>query len=164
MEENESRPETECEQDFEDVWSWYVEKLGVGSVDTWQDFRSARALVVVEAELGWWQDDAHARLRGAVENLRSASTVTERRAAARDFLAALGELIACLLRFLVRVLILLLSRLLGRAAADDVPVWKPEPIDTSPQITPRGPNPAFRLHIHRGGFHRSVFGSAVPAA
>ncbi|WP_329371838.1 hypothetical protein [Streptomyces sp. NBC_01483] len=108
-------------------------------------------------------DDARARLRGAVENLRSAASATERRTAARDFLAALAELIACLLRFLMRVLILLLSRLLDRAATDDAPVWKPEPIDTSPQITPRGPNSAFPVTIHRGGHHSSALGSAVLA-
>lgn len=109
-------------------------------------------------------DNARARLKSAVENLRAASTVAERRIAARDFLSALGELIACLLRFLVRVLLLLLSRLLGRSAADDMPVWKPEPIDTSPQITPRGPNDAFPVYTHWGGFHRSALGSAVLAA
>ncbi|MFE1299097.1 hypothetical protein [Streptomyces sp. NPDC058731] len=109
-------------------------------------------------------DNARARLRSAVENLRAASTVAERRTAARDFLSALAELIGCLLCFLVRVLILLLSRLLGRTAADDMPVWKPEPIDTSPQITPRGPNDAFPVYTHRGGFHRSALGSAVLAA
>lgn len=110
-------------------------------------------------------DNARARLRSAVENLRSATTATERRTAVRNFLAALAELIACLLRFLVRVLILLLSRLLGRAVADDVPVWKPEPIDTSPQITPRGPNSVFPVTNHRGGHHSScALGSAVLAA
>lgn len=109
-------------------------------------------------------DNARARLRAAVENLRAASTAAERRIAARDFLSALGELIACLLRFLVRALIVLLSRLLGRAAADDMPVWKPEPIDTSPQLRPRGPNDAFPLYTHWGGFHRSALGSAVLAA
>ena len=110
------------------------------------------------------RDDAHARLRTAVENLRAARTATERRCAVKDFLAAVGELIAYLLRFLVRVLMLVLSRLLGRATNDDSPVWKPEPIDTAPQITPRGPNFAFPVTIHRGGGQRSTLGSVVLAA
>lgn len=105
------------------------------------------------------------RLRAASQRLREATKAEDDpRTAAREFLAALAELIACLLRFLVRMLILLLSRLLGRAAADDVPVWKPDPIDTTPQITPRGPNPIFPVFLHRGGFRRSALGSVVLAA
>ncbi|MFI0728608.1 hypothetical protein ACH4S9_06235 [Streptomyces sp. NPDC021225] len=109
-------------------------------------------------------DHAHARVKSAVEDLRLASTAQERRCAVQRFLAALAELIACLLRFLGRLLILLLSRLLGRAAADEIPLWTPEPIDASPQITPRGPNLAFLVYTHRGGFRRSALGSAVLAA
>ncbi|MEU4349713.1 hypothetical protein [Streptomyces sp. NPDC023838] len=58
----------------------------------------------------------------------------------------------------------LLSRLLDRAAANDGPVWTPVPIDTSPQVTPRGPNSAFPVNINRGGHHRSTLGSVVLAA
>ncbi|MGW5418929.1 hypothetical protein [Streptomyces sp. NPDC003943] len=104
------------------------------------------------------------RLKAAAEDLRSANTVTERRAAVREFRAAFAEFVASLLRFLVRVLILLLSRMLGRAGADDVPVWKPDPIDAAPQITPRGPNLAFPVTTYRGGRRSSAQGSAVLVA
>ncbi|MFF3751037.1 hypothetical protein ACFYYH_11335 [Streptomyces sp. NPDC002018] len=132
-------------------------------------FRVSATAFEIERDVAAWlqseeENGARAHIRSAAESLRSASTVAERRTAVTVFLAALGELIACLLRFLVRVLILLLSRLLGRAAVENVPVWKPDPIDTSPQITPRGPNSALPLITHRGGHHRSALGSAVIAA
>ncbi|WP_158708854.1 hypothetical protein [Streptomyces sp. NRRL S-920] len=110
-------------------------------------------------------ESARKRYRAAADELRAATTVAERRTAARAFLAALAELVACLLEFLVVVLLVLLSRLLGRVAADDVREWKPEPIEAVPQITPRGPNSAFPVHTHRGGHHGSrALGSAVLAA
>ncbi|MER5501389.1 hypothetical protein ABT096_29870 [Streptomyces sp. NPDC002561] len=108
--------------------------------------------------------DARTRARHAAENLRVAGTTTERRSAARAFLEALAELVLCLLRFLVHVLILLLSQLLGRGAANDMPVWTPVPIETAPQVAPRGPNIAFPVNTHRGGHHRSTLGSVVLAA
>lgn len=126
------------------------------------DFKAAEAI----ARLGDLRQPrgTRDRLRGAAEDLRSAVTVTERRSAVREFRAALAEFLDCLLRFLVRVLILLLSRMLGRVGADDVPVWKPDPIDATPQITPRGPNTAFPVTTYRGGRRSSAQGSAVLAA
>lgn len=104
------------------------------------------------------------RLWRAAWGLRHAKTTIERRDSAREFLAALAELSAQLLQMLARVLLVLLSRLLGRTAAEDVPVWRPVPIDSTPQIAPRGPNPAFPVNINRGGHHRSTPGSVVLAA
>ncbi|MEU7636548.1 hypothetical protein AB0C11_10705 [Streptomyces sp. NPDC039016] len=106
----------------------------------------------------------HQRLWVAAMVLRGAATPPERRAAARVYLEALAELVSRLLQFVARVLLLLLSRALGRAYAEDVPVWQPEPIDETPQIAPRGPNHAFPVPTHRGGHHRSALGSAVLAA
>ncbi|MYU54101.1 MULTISPECIES: hypothetical protein [Streptomyces] len=109
-------------------------------------------------------ESARKRYRKAAGSLKVANTLAERRRAARAFLAALAELVACLLGFLVSVLLLLLSRLLGCITADDLRVWKPAPIETTPQIAPRGPNPAFPVYINRGGHHRSTLGSVVLAA
>ncbi|MEW1668795.1 hypothetical protein ACWGSB_01725 [Streptomyces albidoflavus] len=109
-------------------------------------------------------ESARERFRETAEQLRAATAPAERRLAARAFLAALAELVACLLRFLVAVLLLLLSRLQGSATADELPTWKPDPIETAPQIAPRGPNPAFPVNINRGGRRRSALGSAVLAA
>ncbi|MFJ3649880.1 hypothetical protein [Streptomyces murinus] len=104
------------------------------------------------------------RLWRAAWGLRRAKTTIERREAAREFLAALAELRAQLLQMLARVLLVLLSRLLGRTAADDVAVWKPVPIDSTPQIAPRGPNPVLPVNINRGGHQRSMLGSVVLTA
>jgi hypothetical protein len=104
------------------------------------------------------------RLGRASAKLRRATTTRERQDAARDFLSALAELTSCLVAFVVRVLHRLLSRLLGRTSANDVLVWTPVPLERTPEITPRGPNPAFPVNTHRGGHHRSTPGSVVLAA
>ncbi len=108
--------------------------------------------------------DARARFKTAAEELRYAATLAERRAAVSEFLAALAQLIICLLRFLVRVLLVVLSRLLGRETVDETFTWMPDPIDTAPQITPRGPNLPFPVASHWGGYHRSTLGSVLLAA
>ncbi|MFE4536485.1 hypothetical protein ACFRKB_15595 [Streptomyces scopuliridis] len=101
----------------------------------------------------------------AAWGLRHATTSTERRAYVREFLDALAESSAQLLQMLARVLLVLLSRLLGRTATFDIPAWKPVPLDSAPQIAPRGPNPAFPVSIYRGGRQSScALGSAVLAA
>ncbi|MFF3544624.1 hypothetical protein ACFYXD_22570 [Streptomyces platensis] len=119
-------------------------------------------LFIVEAKGS--RERACKRLWRAAWGLRHAKTTIERRDSAREFLAALAELSAQLLQMLARVLLVLLSRLLGRTAADDVPVWKPVPIDSTPQIAPRGPNPTFPVNVNRGGHYRSTRGSVVLAA
>ncbi|MDH6123028.1 hypothetical protein ABH930_007416 [Kitasatospora sp. GAS204A] len=118
-----------------------------------------------------WLSDAYAEvstarsaLRSAADAMRQAETPGERREAVRGFLTATAELILCLLSFLVAVLLALLSRSLGRSSTDQVQVWQPEPIEESPQITPRGPNAPFPVSTYRGGHHRSALGSAVLAA
>ncbi|MCX4978530.1 hypothetical protein [Streptomyces sp. NBC_00620] len=108
--------------------------------------------------------DARERLRVLAENLRSASTANERRIAVREFLASLAEMISCLLRYLGRVLMLLLSLLLGSMVRNDVPAWTLDPLNASPQVNPRGPNSSFPVTIHRGGHRSSALGSAVLAA
>ncbi|WP_411115387.1 hypothetical protein [Streptomyces sp. 029-5] len=111
------------------------------------------------------EETARKRLRSAADTLKEAATASQRRSAVVEFLSALGELILCLLRFVIRVLLALLSLLLGRVTADDVPGWTTDPIDATPQITPRGPTPAFPVNINRGGQHSSrALGSAVLAA
>jgi hypothetical protein len=107
---------------------------------------------------------AQARLREKSNCIRNAKTRVERRAAVRDFLTALAELLLCLLRFLIHAMRILLSRLVGSSAMPPKPLWVPEPIEVSPQITPRGPNSAFPVMPYRGGHHRSALGSAVLAA
>ncbi|GFE12421.1 hypothetical protein Sgleb_04680 [Streptomyces glebosus] len=102
-------------------------------------------------------------LLAAGVSLRGATTPTERRAAAREFLAALADLISHLLLFLAIALLLLLSRSVSRSYTEEAE-WKPEPIDTSPQIMPRGPNPAFPVTTYRGGHFRSTLGSVALAA
>lgn len=124
------------------------------------DFDAARAIAHFSEDLRQ-PVSTRARLRDAAEDLRAAVTIAERRTAVREFRAALAEFLVCLVQFLVRVLILLLSRMLGRMGADDVPVWKPDPIDTAPQITPRGPNTSFSVTTYRGGRRSSAQGSAV---
>lgn len=111
------------------------------------------------------QQAATASAVGAAgERLRNATTASERRTAARKFLEALSDLIRSLLQFLVRTLLLLLSRSLSQATPEDGPVWQPEPLDVSPQIRPRGPNSVFPVVTYRGGHCRSALGSAVLAA
>ncbi|MER7842951.1 hypothetical protein ABTZ03_03270 [Kitasatospora sp. NPDC096077] len=103
-------------------------------------------------------------VRDAAEELRQADTSDARRVAVEGFLLAMSELILYLVGFLALVLMALLSRLLGRAGADHVPTWRPEPIEESPQITPRGPNSAFPVCTYRGGLRGSALGSVVVAA
>ncbi|MFL4495932.1 hypothetical protein ACJ6WD_32530 [Streptomyces sp. VTCC 41912] len=105
------------------------------------------------------------RLHVAAYGMRTATTAEERREAAREFLSALAELIARLIGFLARLLLRLLSGLLGRAARNDLPVWTPIPLERTPEVIPRGPNPAFPVNINWGGHHSSrAPGSAVLAA
>ncbi|MFI6374082.1 hypothetical protein [Streptomyces sp. NPDC050546] len=104
------------------------------------------------------------RLLAAGEELRNAATQGEKRAAVREYLAALADLILCLLRFLVSAVWLLLSLLMSHADAGLAVFWKPPPIDAAPQIAPRGPNSPFPVLTYRGGHHRSALGSAVLAA
>ncbi|MEI5103962.1 hypothetical protein RB200_42665 [Streptomyces sp. PmtG] len=104
------------------------------------------------------------RLQFVAFVMRRATSSAERRRAAKEFLDAVANLVARLLAFLAYVLLRLLSHLLGRASADDVPVWAPVPLERTPEITPRGPNPAFPVNTHRGGHHRSTLGSVVLAA
>ncbi|MEB3965614.1 hypothetical protein OKJ48_36100 [Streptomyces kunmingensis] len=109
--------------------------------------------------------EARSRLRQAADALHTAQGTAERRTAAGEFLAALAELVAQVFAFLVRVLMRLLSRLLGYPSADDVPVWAPVPLERTPEISPRGPNSAFPVNTHRGGHYDSrALGSAILAA
>ena len=109
--------------------------------------------------------DSRERLRAVALTLRNATLPDDRRSAVKEFLAAMSDLIAQLLRFLVELLILLLSQLLGhRTGIDDARAWSPEPIDAFPQVAPRGPNSAFPVFTHRGGRQRSTLGSVVLAA
>ncbi|MFE6159942.1 hypothetical protein ACFQ7F_13640 [Streptomyces sp. NPDC056486] len=108
---------------------------------------------------------ARRQLRAAADALKSAVTASQRRVAVRNFLSALAELFLCLLRFVVRVLLALLSLLLGRGTADDASDWTSDLIDATPRATPRGPTFALPVLIHRGGHHSSrALGSAVLAA
>ncbi|AKA08867.1 hypothetical protein SAZ_26415 [Streptomyces noursei ZPM] len=105
------------------------------------------------------------RLHVAAYGMRTATTAEERRQAAREFLSALAELIARLIGFLARLLLRLLSGLLGRTAGNDLPVWTPIPLERTPEVIPRGPNPAFPVNINWGGHHSSrALGSAILAA
>ncbi|WP_404956606.1 hypothetical protein [Streptomyces sp. 147326] len=128
------------------------------------DFVWADGEQVIIVECKSTQSRACKRLWRAAWGLRFAKSNNERREAAREFLAALAELRDELLQMLARVLLVLLSRLLSRTAPDDVPMWKPIPIDATPQIAPRGPNPAFPVNTNRGGHRRSTLGSVVLAA
>ncbi|MFB6604538.1 hypothetical protein ACFCXR_30645 [Streptomyces noursei] len=87
------------------------------------------------------------RLHVAADGMRTATSAEERRQAAREFLNALAELIARLIGFLVRLLLRLLSGLLGRTTGNDLPVWAPMPLERTPEVIPRGPNPAFPVNI-----------------
>ncbi|MFG2906220.1 hypothetical protein ACGF13_14270 [Kitasatospora sp. NPDC048286] len=104
------------------------------------------------------------RVKEAANCMRLAASIEEKRASARAFLQAVAELVLCLLRFLVRALLALLSRSLGCANANSAPTHKPVPIDLTPQITPRGPNSAFPVITHRGGLRSSALGNVVVAA
>lgn len=108
--------------------------------------------------------EAQSRADESRELMQSATTADERRAAARSYLEALAELFACLLRFIVAALLLALFRSTTRLPESDHSDWKPDPIDASPGVTPRGPNRAVPVWINRGGHHRSALGSVVLAA
>lgn len=107
---------------------------------------------------------ARERVRESAKAMQRAENTNARRAAARDFLAAVAELVLCLLCFLVRALLTLMSRSLGRTSANHTLVWQPEPIEESPQITPRGPNTALPVSCYRGGRRSSALGNVVVAA
>lgn len=104
------------------------------------------------------------RLQFVAFVMRRTTNSAERRKAVKEFLDAVANLVARLLAFLAYVLLRLLSHLLGRSSAADVPVWTPVPLERTPEITPRGPNPAFPVNTHRGGHFRSTLGSVVLAA
>lgn len=114
--------------------------------------------------LNFVQDEVRNRLLAAGEGLRNAATQREKRVAVREYLAALADLILCLLCFLVSAVRLLLSLLMSRADSGLATVWRPPPIDAVPQIAPRGPDFPFPVPTCRGGHHRSALGSAVLAA
>ncbi|MFD8115461.1 hypothetical protein [Streptomyces microflavus] len=141
----------------------------------WHTSGSGKSNTMAVLERSFWQtleatahspahETAQSRLLSAGERLRSAVTNSDRRAAARDFLAALADLISLVLCFLVGILLLLLSRAVSRTDGNELPAWKPEPIDVSPQIKPRGPNATFPVLTYRGGHYRSALGSVVLAA
>lgn len=134
--------------------------VGHFNEDRWGTRRLAEALEDLRRE----EQAARCDLRAAAERLRTAQGAEQGREAARDFLAALAKLVSKLLAFIARVLLLLLSCTLGRTHAEDITIWQPEPIDAAPQITPRGPNPAFPVNTNRGGHHRSTPGSVALAA
>ncbi|WP_382465573.1 hypothetical protein ACFIN9_20785 [Streptomyces noursei] len=129
-----------------------------------EDFVASREsdCIVIDAEVRHFR--TRKRLWRAAFSLRLAETTAQRRHAAREYLAALADLVNQLLWFLAGVLLRLLSRALGCMRAADIPVWHPEPIEESPQITPRGPNCALPVNTYWGGRHRSALGSAVLAA
>lgn len=92
--------------------------------------------------------DPRARFRAAAARLRASQTPST----ARAFLSALADLIAYVLSFLTLLLILLMSSLMGQQRSNaDLAVWKSEPIESLPQITPRGPNKRFPVYRHRVG-------------
>lgn len=108
--------------------------------------------------------ESRVTLRKAGNKLKEAGTRAERCVAAREFLAALADLLLCLLQFIVQAVLMLLSQLMGRSNVLPVAMWKPEPTDIFPRVTPRGPNPALPVITYRGGHHRSSLGSVVLAA
>ncbi|MET8715799.1 hypothetical protein ABZV52_21835 [Streptomyces sp. NPDC004735] len=118
--------------------------------------------LIIEAKSA--SERACKQLWRAAWGLRNAKTSSERRKYVREFLGALAESIAQLLQMLARVLLVLLSRLLGRTGTFDMLAWKPVPLDSAPQITPRGPDHAFPVNIYGGGHYRSALGSVVLAA
>ncbi|MFD7070373.1 hypothetical protein ACFV97_24420 [Streptomyces sp. NPDC059913] len=141
----------------------------------WHTSGSGKTNTMVVLARSFWQtleatahspahETAQSRLLAAGERLRSAVTNSDRRAAARIFLAALADLISLVLYFLIGTLLLLLSRAVSRTDGNELPPWKPEPIDVFPQIKPRGPNATFPVLTYRGGHYRSTLGSVVLAA
>jgi hypothetical protein len=108
--------------------------------------------------------EVRSRLCDAGELLRNAVTRSDKRAAVREFLEALTELVLFLVRLFARAVLLLLSCSVSRINVGTKSLWKPPPMDTAPQITPRGPNSAFPVNTYRGGHHSSALGSAVLAA
>jgi hypothetical protein len=108
--------------------------------------------------------EVRSRLCDAGELLRNAVTRSDKRAAVREFLEALTELVLFLVRLFACAALLLLSCSVSRINVGTKALWKPPPMDTAPQITPRGPNSAFPVNTYRGGHHSSALGSAVLAA
>ncbi|MFH9402113.1 hypothetical protein ACH4JS_20460 [Streptomyces sp. NPDC017638] len=104
-------------------------------------------------------ESAKTRLAKAADALRDAQGVHDP-SLVTEYLAALAELLAYYVSFQRRSLMALLASLTPRPA--DCVIWTPRPLDTSPQVAPRGPNPAFPVISLRGG--RSALGSAVLAA
>lgn len=104
-------------------------------------------------------ESAKTRLTKAADALRDAQGVHDP-GLVTEYLAALAELLAYYVSFQRRSLMALLASLTPRPA--DCVIWAPRPLDTSPQVAPRGPNTAFPVISLRGG--RSALGSAVLAA
>uniref|UniRef100_UPI003C7AF25F hypothetical protein n=1 Tax=unclassified Streptomyces TaxID=2593676 RepID=UPI003C7AF25F len=104
-------------------------------------------------------ESAKTRLAKAADALREAQGVHDS-SLVSEYLAALADLLAYYVSFQRRSLMTLLASLAPRPA--DYVNWAPRPLDTSPQVAPRGPNPAFPMASLRGG--RSALGSAVLAA
>ncbi|MEU3053292.1 hypothetical protein [Streptomyces griseus] len=82
----------------------------------------------------------------------------------KQFLAALAELAQNLLALAVEKVALLLPKSLSGFDEDEALLWKPDLIDATPRVVPRGPNSAFPVNTHRGGHYRSALGSVVLAA
>ncbi|MEU2332678.1 hypothetical protein ABZ770_16090 [Streptomyces sp. NPDC006654] len=108
--------------------------------------------------------EARTKAAEARKLMLSASSVDELRSAAREYLAALAELFACLLRFIIAAVLLALFRSAARLPESDHSDWKPAPIDAFPRIAPRGPNFAAPVLTVRGGHSRSTPGSVVLTA
>lgn len=104
-------------------------------------------------------ESAKTRLAKAADALRAAQGVHDP-SLITEYLAALADLLAYYVSFQRRSLMALLASLTPRPA--DCVNWAPRPLDTSPQVAPRGPNPALPVISLRGG--RSALGSAVLAA
>ncbi|MEU3562311.1 hypothetical protein [Kitasatospora sp. NPDC006786] len=81
-----------------------------------------------------------------------------------QFLAALAELALGLLTLAAEGIMPLLSKLLSGFDEDEPLLWKPVPIDKSPQNVPRGPNSAFPVRTYRGGRRGSALGNVVVTA
>ncbi|MBH5334947.1 hypothetical protein IHE55_09135 [Streptomyces pactum] len=133
---------------------------GSADVDIVIDDGEIRIIAECKESLG----HAFKRLWQAAWGLRRAKTRAERQLAAAEFLAALAELKVQLLQIIARLLLLLLSRALGRRHSEDAPDWQPEPLDETPQIAPRAPSTALPVITYRGGHRGSALGSAVLAA
>lgn len=105
------------------------------------------------------------RIRDAAQRLREVTgNGGDAKAAVHEYLAALADVLHFLLELIAAALLLLLSQSLGDQCQETNDHWKSEPIDASPQIAPRGPNPAFPMTTHWGGHYRSALGSALLAA